>query len=519
MERTEALLAAVDAVRAKLDEQRPYTPEQRERILRWFLPRYIYCSSALGKSDPITGRETVLFLESQTVSGGHHIDDFLAIERHKRGLELAERRAEEGGDLDRDFLQSLHRELLQGSRRLGELEERPGRWRQTEAPPMRRRGHEIPSASSEQIEGLVEQLASGLKQRRAQGEHPLSSVAYLCFHLYLIRPFATHNGEVSRLAVTTLLLHAGYPGLVLAPDSVSDFLDALVAVHRSVPVPERVPLSPRYELSFLVEFLCQALTRTGERMIDLSAGRKLTTATFSRRALAAQEEQLTQFLHTKSLSWRVRATTEIRAMHERCLAKVQPMRHEGPLYSLRLERTEVLTSHAASAPLRAILPAGEAGVVGEIQLGIRPNPTMRGIEFPDPEQLLLGIASTQYGLHVILVVASDPSQRPVVRTGPLRNNEWPDSTLDTIVAKAIDKRRRTYEYELNLKNSSRSQRFKIKKMRDEYEEAGEAEAPAPSAQPSQPKAGAGEADKEGSGPKARDKRLDGLSPTEPPLSF
>ena len=94
MERTEALLAAVDAVRAKLDEQRPYTPEQRERVLRWFLPRFIYCSSALGKNDPVTGRETVLFLESQTVSGGHHIDDFLSIERHKRALEVAEQRAE-----------------------------------------------------------------------------------------------------------------------------------------------------------------------------------------------------------------------------------------------------------------------------------------------------------------------------------------------------------------------------------------------------------------------------------------
>ncbi|HBP23813.1 MAG TPA: hypothetical protein DEA08_39305 [Planctomycetes bacterium] len=518
MERTEALLAAVDAVRAKLDEQRPYTPEQRERVLRWFLPRFIYCSSALGKNDPVTGRETVLFLESQTVSGGHHIDDFLSIERHKRALEVAEQRAEEGGELDRDFLQLLHRKLVEGSRRLAELEERPGLWRQTEAPPMRRRGHEIPSVPSDQIEGLIDQLMSSLKRQRAQGEHPIFSVAYLCFHLYLIRPFATHNGEVSRLAMTTLLLHAGYPGLVLAPDTVSDFLDALVAVHRSVPVPERVPCSPRYELAFLVEFLCSALTRTGERMIDLSAGRKLTTATFSRRALAAQEEQLTQFLHTKSLSWRVRATTEIRAMHERCLAKVEPMTHEGPLYSLSLERAEVLTSHAASAPLRAILPAGEAGVVGEIQLGIRPNTTMRGLEYPDPEQLLLGVASTQYGMHVILVVASDSSQRPVVRTGPLRNNEWPDSTLDTIVAKAIDKRRRTYEYELNLKNSSRSQRFKLKKLRDEHEEAGGVEAPPPSPKQSLPSA-ADKASKEGSGPKARDKRLDGLSPTEPPLSF
>lgn len=518
MERTEALLAAVDAVRAKLDELRPYTPEQRERVLRWFLPRYIYCSSALGKNDPVTGRETVLFLESQTVSGGHHIDDFLSIERHKRALEVAEQRAEEGGELDRDFLQLLHRKLVEGSRRLAELEERPGRWRQTEAPPMRRRGHEIPSVSSDQIEGLVDQLVSALKEQRAKGEHPLVSVAYLCFHLYLIRPFATHNGEVSRLAMTTLLLHAGYPGLVLAPDSVSDFLDALVAVHRSVPVPERVPLAPRYELSFLVEFLCASLTRTGERMIDLSAGRKLTTATFSRRALAAQEEQLTQFLHTKSLSWRVRATTEIRAMHERCLGKVEPMQHEGPLYSLQIERAEVLTSHAASAPLRAILPAGEAGVVGEIQLGIRPNSTMRGIEFPDPEQLILGIASTQYGMHVILVVASNSSQRPVVRTGPLRNNEWPDSTLDTIVAKAIDKRRRTYEYELNLQNASRSQRFKLAKLREEFEESGGIDATETKPTPSEPKAPDKES-KEGSGPKARDKRLDGLRPSEPPLSF
>ncbi|MGE0709598.1 MAG: Fic family protein [Planctomycetota bacterium] len=501
MQKNEALLAAVDAVREKLDGQRPYTPEQEERTRRWFLPRFIYCSSALGRQDPVTGRETVLFLESQVVSGGHHIDEFLGIERHQRALEVCEVRAREGGALDVDFVQLLHRKLTEGSRLLGD--ERPGRWKKDPSPPVRRRGHEVSYAPPERVGELMERLLEELARRRTS-EHPLQAIAYFYFQFYLIQPFATHNGEVARLLTTTALWNHGYPGLIVAPDGVGDLLDALVAVHRTVPAVDRELLSPRFDLGFLLEFFCGCLTRTGERIFDLAAGKRLNTMTFSRKVVAEQQEQLTQFLNTRNLSWRARATGEVRAVYQRVDELVQPLALEGPLYDLQILRSELISSHAASPALRAVLPEGEAGVVGELQLSITPSPTMKGLTFPDPEQLLIGVASTQYGIHLVFVVASDPSQRPMVHTGPMRNAEWPKSTLEAAVVKGINKRRMAFEYELNLLNASRSQRFKLKRMREGLEEEAEA---------------AVDTGDEPDVAKPREKRLDGLSPSEPPLSF
>lgn len=500
--------AALDAVRARLDEQRPYTAELKAQIERWFVPRYIYCSTAIGREDFVSARETALFLEAEVVSGGHTLDAFLAIHRHQRALELVEANAEEGAQLDPAFALTLHRLLLEGGRELPEGC-RPGLFKSEPSPPARRRGHTFTYAEPSETGELMRRLCEELNERQAtKTEFPLATIAWLYFHLHLIHPFASLNGEVARLLCTMVARHNGYPGLILAPGSIGDLLDALVAVHRTVPVSERKPLSPRYDLSALIELFAAALSRTGERLAELVEGRKLDAGSFATRIEADQARQLTRFSNNK-LSWRVGATAEVRSLHERTAKLCQRLQSEGPIYRLLVERTEVVPSHRANRRLLNALPGSEAGLIGEIQLAVHPSETMKGLEFPPSARLVLGVGSTQYGLHLVFVT-SDEDARPKVQTGSLRASEWTADALEAMVVRGADRLRKSYEYELNLINASRSQRFKLKRIRQEAEDqvsAPEPMQPRPSTRHQSPR-------------EARaTMRLNGLTPSEPPLEF
>ncbi len=501
--------AALDAVRARLDEQRPYTAELKSQIDRWFVPRYLYCSNALGREDFVSARETALFLEAEVVSGGHTLDAFLAIHRHQRALELVEANARAGAQLDPAFALTLHRLLLEGGRAIP-AGARPGLFKSEASPPARRRGHTFTYAEPSEVGDLMRRLCDELNRRQADpDEHPLETMAWLYFHLHLIHPFATLNGEVARLLCTMVARHNGYPGLILAPGSVGDLLDALVAVHRTVPVNSRESLSPKYDLSALVELFAAALSRTGERLAELVEGRKLDAGSFATRIEADQARQLTRFTSNK-LSWRVGATSEVRALHERTAALAEQLQSAGQIYTLVLERSEVVPSHRADRQVVGALPGGEAGLIGEVQIAVTPCETMKGLEFPLPGRLVIGVGSTQYGLHLVFVT-SDEEARPKVQTGSLRASEWTADTLEAMVVRGVDRLRKSYEYELNLLNASRSQRFKLKRIRQEAEDL--VSAPAPNRQrPSKRHRSPRET-------RGATMRLDGLSPAEPPLEF
>ncbi|MBL4847608.1 MAG: Fic family protein [Planctomycetes bacterium] len=503
------LFAALDAVRARLDEQRPHTPELTIQIERWFVPRYIYCSSAIGREDFVSARETALFLEAEVVSGGHTLDAFLSIHRHQRALELVGAAAEDGIQFDPAFALTIHRMLLEGSRALREGA-RPGLFKSEPSSHARRRGHTFEFALPSETGDLMTQLCSELHKREtaAEPEHPLLTLAWLYFHLFLIHPFASHNGRVARLLCTLVARHHGYPGLILAPGSVGELLDSLVAVHRTLPVSQRKPLSPRYDLSALVELFAAALSRTGERLAELVEGRKLDAGSFATRIEADQARQLTRFVGNK-LSWRVGATAEVRALHSRCIELAEKLQSEGLLYSVFVERAEVVPSHRANRTVMGQLPGAEAGLIGEVQVAVVPSETMKGLEFPPSQRLVIGVGSTQYGLH--LVLASDKeNERPKVHTGSLRASEWTADALEAMVVRGVDKRRKSYEYELNVLNASRSQRFKLKRLHQDAED--QVQAPeGPRVRPSQRHMSARET--------RTTMRLRGLTPAEPPLEF
>ena len=73
----------VEALRERIDAHRPFTPDLVERMQRWLVPQFIGSSEGLGTREPLTLGEVTAFLERDVVSGGHPVDRFLGVERHR----------------------------------------------------------------------------------------------------------------------------------------------------------------------------------------------------------------------------------------------------------------------------------------------------------------------------------------------------------------------------------------------------------------------------------------------------
>jgi hypothetical protein len=453
-----AQLDRIDGVRDRLEAHRPYSQETSAKIRSWFTPRYIGCSTSLGTSNSLSGPEIAAFLEREIVTGGHPLESFLAVRRHCTTLEMVAKRAQKASAIDVGFVQDIHRRLTEGAANTKDL--CPGEWKVSPSPVTRRRGHEFVFAPPADVPKLMKQLLEDLDQR-LKTVHPVKVMAWFYFHFHQIHPFQSDNGKVARLIATCLTAKFGLPPLMIRPDLVGDYLDALTAVHSTVPPDLFESLSPRFEVGALLEFFCGCLCRTGERMLDIVSGRRPAGRDLAEQVQDSQEQMLAQFLARKSMSWRVGATLAVRELHERVHQIMRQYEVKGSLYTIELLETDVVNTHAVANEIRQALPAGDAGVVGQVHLCFRGNPTLnRALRFPAEQLLRVGVAATEHGLQLIFGW-NDEGARPRVQHGPAVANEWPDSTLDDLLTAAIDKRRKAYESTLRERNAPLSQKQKV----------------------------------------------------------
>lgn len=509
MRDVKAVLDRVDALRARLDAHRPLTPDVEERLEGWLTPRFLHCSAALGHKEALTATQVAAFLEREIVTGGHPLDRYLALRRHQAALSAARARAREGGQIDVDFVRRLHVLLNEGGRDAART--RPGLWKETPSRATRRRGHVFRHVAPSKVDECMTRLEQELGARLAE-HHPLEAVAWLYFHLHMIQPFEKASGKVARLAATTVLLHRGYVPLIIAPDQLPAFLDALRAVDASVTKDKYQPLSPAFDLTPLIELFAGCVASTAERLLDLVEGRTVTVEGFSDVALASQQGLADELRRRPDTSWRFRATFEVRDLHARVVAVLEQLKVEGPLFTVALARQEVVPSHAVARSLVGALPTAEAGLIGQSEVTVIPQPTTRGIKFPAPTTLTIGVLATAYGMQ--LLASSSDLPEPQRHLGPSRSPEWPTSTLETILARTVDEQRKRFEGGIDRHNASPTAKFRLLKQRvgpgGEVGDAlvvvdrGRAEAPAPASLRAQLEGG---------------KSLEGVKPVEPPLSF
>lgn len=519
--------AEVEELRERIDGHRPFTPDLVERMQRWLVPQFLWSSDGLGSRERLTLAEVTAFLEREVVSGGHALDKFLGLERHRRAFDLVERQAREGGRVDLPFVRGLHRTLTEGAR--GASDHRPGEWKAVESPETRRRGRRFRYAAPGVVPEAMTRLAEELPGVVAAGD-PLRAAAWLYYHLHLIHPFQSCNGQTARLAASTVLLHHGFPPLIIDPRDLGAYLDALAACDATVPGGQVEPLSPRVDVTPLMLVLCDALRRTAARLLDFVEGREVEASDLPRRVVEDQEQLFASMLSQEDLSWRVRGSADVRALHTRLERVARQLECKGPIYSIRVEEADVINTHALWREFAPAMPGGDTGIVGRLALVIAGEPTSN-LRFPVSPRLRVVVCGTHTTLQVL--VQWDDQPRPKGHPGPPRAEQWPDAALDKLVTRVIDARRRAFEFRVLEENLSPAAQAEIKKLLEEQpgrhsmrlrrittrrgpsarfgklspdvavspaEPAPAREAPTPS-------------------PRSQTGHLEGLSPAEPPLSF
>lgn len=203
-----------EARKKRLDALRPLAPESLEALERWFDVELTYTSNAI-EGNTLTRQETALVLEKGITVRGKPLKDHLeAVDHLDAWTYVRQLSAGDAPITERDVRQ-IHALVLGRSQR-----EEAGRYSQTQR---QIAGSGVVLPSPAEIPPLMADFGRWLGTAPPGPENAFEAH----YRLVTIHPFADGNGRTARLLMNLLLLRAGWPPLVIAPEHRPDYLDAL----------------------------------------------------------------------------------------------------------------------------------------------------------------------------------------------------------------------------------------------------------------------------------------------------
>ncbi|MBI3724583.1 Fic family protein [bacterium] len=438
------MLQELDALKIQWAALLPLEPEVAQRMDRMLEYRFIAASNAVEDKHALSYDETEVFLEKGLTSAGRKIEDFLALERHRNALAEARSKARADVPLTLDLIRGLHNEL---TRDLKDKDYSPGQWKTKANRATTRRGRAFRYAAPEAVPGLMRDLVAGY-EGLAPRVHQLEAIGWLAYHFHLIHPFNEANGRLQRLVTTFLLMKSGYRELVIDPRERGAYLDALAACDSTVPPDKLQALYSGIETARLVDFFAERQVAVLDELLGIIEGRQVrTTKDVAEGSRRGQTQVLTRLREASpDLVWRHEAAQQVRRFHERINTALQAARDDqAPFYAIETESGSLKQEHSVERLVRASLPTGGAGLVGEAVLALRPK-TTAAVKMPAARALVVAVAASRVGLHV--VSRWENEVKPVVRAGPPNASQWSQASLERHLAERIEAGRRAYDSEI-----------------------------------------------------------------------
>ncbi len=217
MKRTLRLL---DAVKAKLDAQRPFPAAVTKNLHENLVLNWTYHSNAI-EGNTLSLKETKVVLEGITI-GGKTLREHFEVINHSEAIVLLEELVAENQPLHEWDIKLLHQLVLKNID-----QENAGQYRQVNVL--------ISGAEHKPIEAVrVQQFMQDFVlwyQNSAASLHPIERAALVHSHFVKIHPFIDGNGRTARLLMNLELLKAGYPAAVIQVEQRLDYYQALDAAH------------------------------------------------------------------------------------------------------------------------------------------------------------------------------------------------------------------------------------------------------------------------------------------------
>ena len=193
----ESMLSQIDRKKSMLDQCRPLTEGELERLNEEFTVEYTYNSNAI-EGNTLTLRETDLVLKGLTVDR-KPLKDHLEAVGHKEAFDYVCELVRDNAPLSEHVIRQIHYLVLADKR------EDRGVYRRI---PVRIIGAKHEPVQPYLIEPKMEQL---LNDYSASKDHIITKLARFHIEFEGIHPFIDGNGRTGRLLVNLELMKAGYP--------------------------------------------------------------------------------------------------------------------------------------------------------------------------------------------------------------------------------------------------------------------------------------------------------------------
>ena len=189
-------VAIIESLKAALDNSRPLTPGELQRLREEFLVDYTYNSTHI-EGNTLTESETAMVLSGLTI-GEKPIKDHLEAVGHRDAFVWLESEVHVGAEISEKLVRDIHFLVL------GDSPLDRGRYRSV---PVRILGasHEPPQPYM--VPPLMEEWVASLRETKA---HPLVAAAVMHIKFEAIHPFIDGNGRTGRLLANYILMRSGY---------------------------------------------------------------------------------------------------------------------------------------------------------------------------------------------------------------------------------------------------------------------------------------------------------------------
>ena len=193
----ESLLTLIDKKKKELDNRRPLTEGETERLNEEFTVEYTYNSNAI-EGNTLTLRETDLVLRGLTIDR-KPLKDHMEAVGHKEAFEFVSELVKQNEPLSERIIKQIHFLVL-----IGNKDDR-GVYRKV---PVRIMGAKHEPVQPYMIEPKMEELLKSFMEGK---EHIITKLARFHIEFEGIHPFIDGNGRTGRLLVNLELMKAGYP--------------------------------------------------------------------------------------------------------------------------------------------------------------------------------------------------------------------------------------------------------------------------------------------------------------------
>ncbi len=204
--------------KARLDRLRPLSPQSLDALAAWYDVELTYSSNAL-EGNTLTRSETAIVLEKGITIGGKPLKDHLEALGHRDALHLVRTLAAAGEQVREIDIREIQRLVI------GRVDaEEAGRYSRHQR---LLAGSPLVLPSPAELPALMGDFAAWLAAAPRGPDTAFAAHA----RLVAIHPFSDGNGRTARLLMNLLLLQAGYPPVVIAPEHRAAYIEALQALQ------------------------------------------------------------------------------------------------------------------------------------------------------------------------------------------------------------------------------------------------------------------------------------------------